>query len=765
MSRHKDVKKLRRKKEIRERRRDAEHDDLARWHLRLAAEHVLEGRLQTAIEESEKALRCREDLATAHQGLAELLAESNPRRALQHLRRFLELRPGTLANWYERARLSFVLDEYSDCESACDRLLSGEFGRLHRDDRKRLQEMKSLNEHLRTPPEFTPATVATKRTGAAAVMQRERPPAPALAPAPPPAAAREVAITFEFEDLALRPAERLPPASAVDYHLRLEALDLRLFDHFAALLALDTAQGLTHFRHQIETVKRVLREFHGRALLADEVGLGKTIEACLILKEYLLRGLVRRVLILTPPSLVEQWREELHAKFSLEFVTSEHARFRADRERFLKEQRCVILSLDTARSKSTRDLLAAEEYDLIIVDEAHRLRRRTSESWKLVDSLKSRMLLMLTATPIQNDLMELYNLITLLKPGHLKTAKQFRDDYVESGDPTSPRQREKLRRLLGEVMIRNTRAAVDVGLPPRRAETIRLDPGPGEIELYSSVSAFVRTCFEENRGLNRFTLQLLQRECASSPNAVGRTLEKLAAREDLAEEVRRELASLSARARVVTSVRKIDALVQLVRSGRHKLVVFTHFHATLDAIERRLAAEAISCAVYRGDLSAAEKDAAIEKFRLESPLLLSSEAGGEGRNLQFADAICNFDLPWNPMRIEQRIGRVHRIGQKQVVTIYNLAAAGTLEGHLLEILDRKLNLFELVIGELDMILGNLRDEREFEDLVLEAWAGSKDDGAAAASLELLGEELQAAREKYQKTRELDRSLFGEDFES
>ena len=122
----------------------------------------------------------------------------------------------------------------------------------------------------------------------------------------------------------------------------------------------------------------------------------------------------------------------------------------------------------------------------------------------------------------------------------------------------------------------------------------------------------------------------------------------------------------------------------------------------------------------------AQKNAAIEDFQTSKPVLLSTEAAGEGRNLQFCRAMVNFDLPWNPMRIEQRVGRIHRVGQDRPVDIFNLAAKGTIEEYVLDILDRKLNMFELVIGEVDMILGQLADERDFEEIVLDVWSQARD---------------------------------------
>src|SRR4030081_901843 len=146
-----------------------------------------------------------------------------------------------------------------------------------------------------------------------------------------------------------------------------------------------------------------------------------------------------------------------------------------------------------------------------------------------------------------------------------------------------------------------------------------------------------------------------------------------------------------------------------------------------------------------------------------SRLLLATEAGSEGRNLQFAHAVCNFDLPWNPMRIEQRIGRLSRIGQTQDIYVYNLVALGTVEAAVLHLLEAKLNLFELVIGEIDMILGNLDEEREFQDVVTDLWAESAGADDFERRMEELGNRLVAAKDDYLKQKGVDDRLFADRF--
>jgi SNF2 family DNA or RNA helicase len=146
------------------------------------------------------------------------------------------------------------------------------------------------------------------------------------------------------------------------------------------------------------------------------------------------------------------------------------------------------------------------------------------------------------------------------------------------------------------------------------------------------------------------------------------------------------------------------------------------------------------------------------------PIMLCTESGGEGRNLQFADTLINYDLPWNPMKIEQRIGRVHRFGQTREVFVFNLCTADSLEARILNVLNEKIRMFELVVGEVGSILGNLEDGDQFESLVLNLWLRSRDDNELEESFETLGETLLEAQEQYVQSKELDEALFGEDFQ-
>ncbi len=561
--------------------------------------------------------------------------------------------------------------------------------------------------------------------------------------------------TVLLEKLCSGPHDDL---AAIDLASR--GVEILAEDHFDRLLSLPSLRGVQDLGYQFETVLRVLKRFHGRVLLADEVGLGKTIEACLVLKEYMIRGQVRRALILVPPALVGQWQSELEEKFGITAQTTQDALLRRDPGSFWRGGPVLIASLALARQAVHREPLLRERFDLVIIDEAHHVKNRSTKSWELVNGLRSRFFLMLTATPVETNLTELYNLITLLRPGTLGTEGNFRWRFVRADDPTRPRNPEKLRELLREVMIRNTRARCGVLLPPRTARTFIVQPSAGEEELYRLVMEAARLHGISSR---RTLFRTLLEEAGSSPLAVAETASRVR-KDGMDPEISRVLESIEEAARSIRSTTKLERLEQLLPGD--KVLVFSRFRGTTDLIAEDLRRRDIAFASFHGGMGAEEKDRAVAAFKEPgTDVLLCSEIGGEGRNLQFCHRLINFDLPWNPMKIEQRIGRIHRIGQTDAVEVTNLACAGTAEDRILDILDRRLNLFELVIGEMDLLLGEVADDREFEEQVFAIYAESKEEGDIEKGFNLLADRLSEGKRKLEKTKALDEALFGEDYET
>ena len=572
----------------------------------------------------------------------------------------------------------------------------------------------------------------------------------------------------------VREALAAPPVSRERLELALAAWRFRLRDQFDELLCLSRLTSIRRLDYQVETALKVLRTFRGRALLADEVGLGKTIEAGMVISEFVLRGMARRTLVITPAALVGQWQTELATKFEVDARSTDEAIFRTDPESaWANASGVVVGSLQLVRSARVAGFVKAQKWDLVVVDEAHHIKNRTTAGYQLIDALKSRYLLLLTATPVENSLDELYNLVTLLKPGQLATPAAFRRQFLEKGDPFSPKNREKLRGLLSEVMIRNTRALAGsaIELPPRFAQTVVVEPLEAERKLYDTVTEAIRIAArteKDKAGIRRMSLRLLLEQAGSSAEAFRDALARATQTSGGSLPLAKKLVRAAAAACERSS--KLDRLLDLVAAlpglgSGSKMLVFTRFRATLEAISQRLGAVQIPHVAFRGSMSGSEKDAAVARFQADVPIMIATEVGGEGRNLQFANVLVNYDLPWNPMKIEQRIGRLHRIGQTREVHVYSLCARGSVEDRMLDVLDRRIHLFELVIGEVDLILGRSLDKQEFEDRIFDIVARAADDAEVERGFDTLAEELARARGDYEKVKTLDSALFRRDFET
>ncbi|MEO7195614.1 MAG: DEAD/DEAH box helicase, partial [Pseudonocardiaceae bacterium] len=479
------------------------------------------------------------------------------------------------------------------------------------------------------------------------------------------------------------------------------------------------------------------------------VGLGKTIEAGLVLSELRMRGMADRALVVTPAGLVGQWREELERKFALPTTVAARGGWERDGDRPV-----VLASLAAARRDPLKAAVLDERWDVVIVDEAHRLRNPSSASGRLARALRTRYLLLLTATPVENRLQDLYELVNLVAPGLLGTAAQFRGAHGNAdAGVESLRNVAALRARTREIMVRHRRSEVAVLLPQRLAETVLVTPCDAERSLYADIVARIRDEAQSATPTKLMTLRSLTRLAGSSPAAVAPTLDKVG------------WSDLAARARAIERPRKTDELLARLRTHverGEKVLVFTAFRHTLDALAAEVAAAGIPAARYHGSLSRRDKDAAIAQFRDDVPVLLSTESAGEGRNLQFCHVMINIDLPWNPMQIEQRLGRLHRVGQEHDVLLANLVSRGTIEERILRVLESKINLFELVVGELDMILGRVTDDFDFETSVFSAYVSAADDAEFAASLEGLGADLARARTDYLRTRGAVDQLVGDD---
>ena len=251
---------------------------------------------------------------------------------------------------------------------------------------------------------------------------------------------------------------------------------------------------------------------------------------------------------------------------------------------------------------------------------------------------------------------------------------------------------------------------------------------------------------------------------AESPEDLKALKKEVEALKEGQRAIQKELQAINDLCSSLNNTSKNKILLKLIKSSPGKKIIFVKYLGTLDHLSEFLLSQGIPHALFHGSMNNRKKDEQIESFKEEKDVLVTTEIGGEGRNLQFCHQMVNYDLPWNPMKIEQRIGRIHRIGQEKEVMVYNLCAIGSLEDYILEVLDKKINMFEMVIGEIDMILGRIEGEQEFSEMIYDLWINSPSEEQRKKSFGQLASRLKRAKAGYQKTKELDEKLFGENYE-
>ncbi|MFF0883365.1 DEAD/DEAH box helicase, partial [Bacillus velezensis] len=364
----------------------------------------------------------------------------------------------------------------------------------------------------------------------------------------------------------------------------------------------------------------------------------------------------------------------------------------------------------TAKRSPHKDIVLSIPYDLVIIDEAHKLKNSKTKNYEFARSLVKKYCLLLTATPIQNRIEEIFNLVSLLKPGHLGNESGFQETFNQKDGIDA---HEHLKELVNKVMIRNTRSDTGLTWTKRHVETVPITFSPTEQALYDDIAALKNGT---EKPASAFSIMTLQRECCSSREAVYMTLKKMLDQKDKHAPAfdDQTIANLMDRINQVTQNSKAIQVVDLIQKINDKVIIFTEYRATQIYLQWFLQQNGISSVPFRGGFKRGKKDWMKDLFRGKVQVLIATEAGGEGINLQFCNHIINYDLPWNPMRLEQRIGRIHRLGQERDVHIYNMATKHTVEEHILKLLYDKIHLFENVVGELDDILTKIKVSN-FED--------------------------------------------------
>jgi len=527
--------------------------------------------------------------------------------------------------------------------------------------------------------------------------------------------------------------------------------------------------------HQQEGALRILRDLDGRALLADEVGLGKTITAGMVLKECIVRGFVKRVLILTPPSLVNQWKEELTSKFNLDFRNIET-------EKDWENTEFAIASIDKVKNFNTKTnkfkhAQAHEIYwDLIIIDEAHKLKDKKTFRWRFVDKLQKKRLLLLTATPFQNNLIELYNLLALLRRGHLGTLRQFRRKFLYKGSERRPMNPEELKQKLGEVIVRRRRDEVKGIKYMKRIPKIHsVELTSEERRIYKNVVNLLASNYYDFKGeeiKTTLAMHSILPKITSSSRSSMEFLENLIDNPKYAEKTKKMAKEILEDFKDLTQDTKINSLLMIVekilsKDKKSKIIIYTKHPATLKYISGILKQKKLKISEFQGGLSADEKSKRIKEFSKTSQILVSTEAGSEGLNFQFCNNIINYDLPWNPMAVEQRIGRIDRIGQKKEMNIYSLATKDTMEEHIVNLIINKMCCIGLVMGELPIILFNMgldsnakSGSTKFEEKLMKAYLYSENNlSRFSTEIDKVEQEINKGILEYSHTKTNTKELF------
>ncbi len=581
---------------------------------------------------------------------------------------------------------------------------------------------------------------------------------------------------------------RFIPRAARDFSGRAEAFFLGIealrigFAHiFDPLLALNASQ-VDPLPHQIEAVYHyILKQPRIRFLLADDPGAGKTIMAGLVFKELKYRGLVQRVLLVVPGHLRDQWLREMKQWFGESFLVVDREVLNASWGRNIwNEEPQVITSMDFAKQDDVMASLAETRWDLVIVDEAHKMaayrygeKTAKTDRYRLGELLSriSNFLLFLTATPHRGDPENFRLFLELLQPGMFADTKLLQESIAQKDNLLFLRRlKEDLKDFDGRPLF-----------PPRQVYTRTYRLSDDEKRLYNAVTNYVAEYY--NRALKAekrnvaFALLILQRRLASSVRAIRcslerrkRRLEELllngqwrtekktvdvdedeledapeAERFDLEnellahltaaetkEELEREIQELKELIRLATQAEKQEVETKLnelrkvlederIRQTGEKLLIFTESRDTLDYLVEKLKSWGYSVVPLHGAQSLDERIRAEHQFREEAQIMVSTEAGGEGINLQFCSIMVNYDIPWNPNRLEQRMGRIHRYGQRKEVHIYNLVAVDTVEGEVLNALFRKLERMAQAMGSDRVfdVIGEIT-RKSLRDLIVDA---------------------------------------------
>ena len=580
--------------------------------------------------------------------------------------------------------------------------------------------------------------------------------------------------------------------------LALETIRYRFASLYDPLLAMNTSK-VDPLPHQIEAVYgHVLKLPRIRFLLAHDPGAGKTIMAGLIIKEMKLRHLANRILIVVPGHLKDQWRRELKDKFEETFVIADKGSTNAlYGENVWSKENQIVTSIDFAKRDEILPSLQSSQFDLIIVDEAHKMAAykygdSTTKTgrYKLGEILSknSEHLLFLTATPHKGDTENFRLFLDLLEPGFFATPDMLEDSIKKDENSLFLRRiKEDMKDFDGKPLFL-----------PRHVVTPAYNLSYPERDLYKKITEYVRNQFnkalspEKKRNIG-FALIILQRRLASSSFALWKSLQRRRDKlqeilkdfekskkskpklfnfddaEDLSEEERWQQEKLWETLSIAENrdelQKEINTLGDLIDEAKNvidqevevklqklketmkrleeksinkKILIFTESKDTLEYLEKRIKNWGYTVSIIHGGMQLLERIEAEKIFKTQTQIMIATEAAGEGINLQFCHLMINYDIPWNPNRLEQRMGRVHRYGQKFEVFVYNLIAQDTIEGRIFKKLFEKLDEIKAKLGSDKVydIIGEIYHGKDLSQLLTDAAIGARTEDEILQELEI-----------------------------
>jgi len=591
----------------------------------------------------------------------------------------------------------------------------------------------------------------------------------------------------------------------VHHDLRERATQLDLAYRYDRFLSL-TNNRIEIEPYQVKAAYEILNSYDHRYLIGDEVGLGKTIEAGIVIEELIARGRAERVLIVAPAPLTVQWQQEMREKFDRNFVIYDRDTVRTHRKShpnqnvWLQED-LIITSVDFAKQDDVVEALRnlEEEWDIAVFDEAHHLTARRSsddsiertQRYKVGEAVarNSDALLLMTGTPHKGKSDQFYFLTDLLDPYRFSHESNIDPDGLE--DLMIRRLKDNMYETDGTRMF-----------PEKNIEALGVDMSPAERKLYDGVTEYIREYYnlaqqEENQAVG-FTMVIYQKRLVSSIYAIRKSLENRmraiqsdAIAEELPEDVQQLIPRYSTVPETLTDAErtrveeeletvtlaqnqtqvqaeldrvkalwqqakeiKTDSKAQLLKQfvdrildddPDEKILIFTEYTDTLEYLRDEIFAGYDVTQIY-GDLDQAKRRREMARFEEEANIMLATDAAQEGLNLQFAHIMVNYDLPWNPTRIDQRMGRLHRYGQDHTVEIRNLFFKDTRESEILNLLVEKMNQIESDLGMRSDVLGRVLEDVDLDQTIMAAIAEDQSQDEVIADIEKTVKERQEALE-------------------